>query len=103
MRQRSLMIPFGSGQRPGCVLSIVDNRTFRRITYEVLDHDPTHADMERFFHTFQSALDRRGLTLQGITTDGSAPYHEPLSQVFGEVPQQPCEVHVLKELTRAVR
>jgi len=27
-----------------CVLSIVDNRTFRRLTYEVLDHDPTQAD-----------------------------------------------------------
>jgi hypothetical protein len=36
---------------PFCVLSIVDNRTFRRITYKVLDHDPTHADMESFFET----------------------------------------------------
>jgi len=87
---------------PFCVLSIVDNRTFRRITYEVLDHDPTHADMERFFHTLQSALDRRGLTLQGITTDGSALYPEPISQVFGEVPHQLCEFHVIKELTKAV-
>ena len=34
---------------PFCVLSIVDNRTFRRIAYEVLDHDPTHVDMEHFF------------------------------------------------------
>ena len=28
---------------PFCVLSIVDNRTFRRICYEVLDHDPFQA------------------------------------------------------------
>ena len=41
---------------PFCVLSIVDNRTFRRLTYEVLDHDPTHADMERFFRSFQRLL-----------------------------------------------
>ena len=53
---------------PFCVLSIVDNRTFRRICYEVLDHDPTHADMERFFHTFLSMLKERGLDLKGITT-----------------------------------
>jgi len=87
---------------PFCVLSIVDNRTFRRITYEVLDHDPTHADMESFFRRFQSALDKRGLTLQGITTDGSALYPEPISRVFGDVPHQLCEFHVIKELTKAV-
>ena len=43
---------------PFCVLSIVDNRTFRRLIYEVLDHDPAHADIERFFRTFQAALQR---------------------------------------------
>jgi hypothetical protein len=87
---------------PFCVLSIVDNRTFRRITYEVLDHDPTHADMERFFRTFHTALDERGLTLQGITTDGSPLYPEPISKVFGPVRHQSCEFHVIKELTKAV-
>jgi hypothetical protein len=87
---------------PFCVLSIVDNRTFRRITYEVLDHDPTHADMERFFRTFRSALQQRGQTLRGITTDGSALYPEPISKVFGDVPHQLCEFHVIKELTKAV-
>jgi len=87
---------------PFCVLSIVDNRTFRRITYKVLDHDPTHTDMERFFRTFQSAFDGRGLALRGITTDGSALYSEPISKVFGDVPHQLCEFHVIKELTEAV-
>ncbi len=28
---------------PFCVLSIVDKRTYRRILYEVLDHDPCHS------------------------------------------------------------
>jgi hypothetical protein len=85
-----------------CVLSIVDNRTFRRITYEVLDHDPTQADVESLFRTFEAALQQRGLTLRGITTDGSSLYPEPISRVFGEVPHQLCEFHVIKELTKGV-
>ena len=87
---------------PFCVLSIVDNHTFRRICYAVLDHDPTHADMERFFRTFLSMLKQRGLDLKGITTDGSNLYPEPISKVFGDVPHQLCEFHVIKELTKAV-
>lgn len=87
---------------PFCVLSIVDNRTFRRLTYEVLDHDPSHADIERFLRTFQAALQRHALVLRGITTDGSALYPEPISKVFGDVPHQLCEFHVIKELTKAV-
>jgi len=87
---------------PFCVLSIVDNHTFRRITYEVLDHDPTHVDMARFFRSFQSAIDQRGLTLKGITTDGSSLYPEPICRVFGDLPHQVCEFHVIKELTKAV-
>lgn len=85
-----------------CVLSIVDNHTFRRLVYEVLDHDPDHTDIERFFRTFQAALQRRKLVLQGITTDGSALYPEPISKVFGDVPHQLCEFHAIKELTKAV-
>ena len=88
---------------PFCVLSIVDNRTFRRIVYEVLDHDPTHTDIERFFLRFQSLLAERGLKLKGITTDGSNLYPEPISRVFGDVPHQVCEFHVIKELTKAVQ
>lgn len=85
-----------------CVLSIVDNRTFRRLAYDVLDHDPTQADVESLFRTFQAALKERGLALRGITTDGSSLYPEPISRVFGEVPHQLCEFHVIKELTKGV-
>jgi len=87
---------------PFCVLSIVDNRTFRRIIYEVLDHDPNHADIERFFRSFQKELQKRGLALQGITTDGSSLYPQPISLVFGDVPHQLCEFHIIKELNKAV-
>jgi hypothetical protein len=37
------------------VLSIVDNRTFKRISYRVLDHDPTHEDIREFFTAFRDA------------------------------------------------
>jgi hypothetical protein len=30
---------------PFCVLSAVDNRCYKRLLYDVLDHDPTHADI----------------------------------------------------------
>ncbi len=87
---------------PFCILSIVDNRTFQRLIYEVLDHDPTHDDMLAFFQRFQAALDSRGLTLRGITTDGSPLYPLPIATVFGPVRHQLCEFHVLKEISKAI-
>lgn len=87
---------------PFCVLSIVDNHTFRRIAYEVLDHDPNHEDIRRFFRRFKSILEARGLTLKGITTDASPLYPTPLAEIFGGVPHQICEFHTLAELTKAI-
>src|SRR4030067_2708020 len=80
----------------------MNTSTFRRISYEVLDHDPDHADIERFFRVFQAALQRRKLVLHGITTDGSNLYPEPISQVVWDVSHPLCEFHVIKELTKAV-
>jgi hypothetical protein len=59
---------------PYCVLSAVDNRQYKRVMYEVLDHDPNHDDIEAFLGRLKTALDERELTLKGITTDGSALY-----------------------------
>lgn len=87
---------------PFCVLSIVDNHTFKRLLYQVLDHDPDHADITAFLRRFQNVLTQRGLTLKGVTTDGSNLYPEPLRAVFGDVPHQLCEFHVIKELTKAI-
>ena len=87
---------------PFCGLSIVDNHTFRRIVYEVLDHDPTHEDIRRFFRRFKSILEARGLTLKGITTDASPLYPTPLAEIFGGVPHQICEFHTIAELTKAI-
>ena len=87
---------------PFCVLSIVDNRAFQRLVYEVLDHDPTQEDILSFFQRFQGALEARGLAVRGITTDGSSLYPAPILEVFGPVAHQVCEFHVIAELTKAV-
>ena len=87
---------------PFCVLSIVDNRTFKRLLYQVLDHDPAHKDITKFFQRFRMALRLRGLALHGVTTDASPLYPGPLREVFGNVPHQICEFHIIKELTKAI-
>ena len=87
---------------PFCVLSIVDNRTFKRLLYQVLDHDPDHQDITTFLRRFQAALRQRNLSLHGVTTDASPLYPEPLRAVFDDVPHQICEFHILKELTKAI-
>ena len=87
---------------PFCVLFIVDNHRFKRLYYEVLDHDPTHKDMIRFFKRFKQILHTYGLSVKGVTTDGSPLYPEPLAQVFGHIKHQLCQFHVLQEITRAI-
>jgi hypothetical protein len=87
---------------PFCILSIVDNRTYKRLAYHVLSRAPKAEDIEAFFRRFHAALEARGLSLKGITTDGSALYSEPVVTVFGDVPHQICTFHVLRELTNAV-
>jgi transposase len=87
---------------PFCVLSIVDNRTFKRLIYQVLNHAPSHKDITGFLRRFQGFLQLRQLTLRGVTTDASPLYPEPLRTVFGDVLHQVCEFHVIKELTKAI-
>jgi hypothetical protein len=87
---------------PFCVLSIVDNRNFKRLIYEVLDHDPTHKDITRFFRWFRQERHKRNLKLLGVTTDGSPLYPEPLAEIFNGVPHQVCEFHALKEINREI-
>ena len=87
---------------PFCVLFIVDNHTFRRLCYEVLEHNPTNEDIMRFFRRFKHMLDVRTLTLKGITTDGSPLYPEPIAEVFGTAKHQSCQFHVIKEITKDI-
>ena len=87
---------------PFCILSAVDNRRYKRILYDVLDHDPDHDDIRAFLRRLKTALAARDLTLCGITTDGSALYPAPLVEVFGEVPHQICTFHIIAEISKAV-
>jgi hypothetical protein len=87
---------------PFCILSLVDNRTYKRLAYHVLSRAPTAKDIEAFFRRFHEDPGARGLTVKGITTDGSALYPEPIAAVFGDVPHQVCTFHVLREVTKAV-
>ncbi len=86
---------------PFCVLSIVDNRTFKRLFFQVLDHDPTQDDVSAFFGRFQLALQARQLSVWGITTDGSPLYPPAIQAVWGDLPHQICEFHILKDLNQA--
>jgi hypothetical protein len=87
---------------PFCILSAVDNRRYKRILYDVLDHDPTHDDIQAFLGRLKTALTARDLPLCGVTTDGSALYPEPLRKVFGEVPHPICTLHMVAEVVKAV-
>src|SRR6516165_30820 len=87
---------------PFCILSAVDNRRYKRLLYDVLDHDPAHEDIRAFLGRLKTALVARGLTLCGVTTDGSALYPEPLLEVFGDVPHQICTFHIVAEVGKAV-
>lgn len=87
---------------PFCILSIVDNHTYRRLMVEVLDHNPTHQDIQRFLLRFRSVLEERHLELKGVTTDGSPLYPEPLAEVFEGVRHPICEFHMIKEINREI-
>jgi len=81
---------------------VVDNRRHHRLAFAVLDHDPTQEDVRVFLAEFKGQLDRRGLTVRGLTTDGSPLYPKVLGELWPDVPHQVCEFHVLKEITKAV-
>ena len=50
---------------PFCILSIVDNRTFKRLAYQVLDRDPTARTSRRSSAASRPPWRRAGLTLRG--------------------------------------
>jgi hypothetical protein len=87
---------------PFCVLAIVDNHSFQRLACRVLDHDPSQQDVREFFAGFKVHLDRRGLKVRGVTTDGSVLYPDAIADVFPGAAHQVCQFHVLKEIIKAV-
>jgi len=87
---------------PFCILSAVDNRRYKRILYDVLDHDPTHDDIRTFLGRLKTALAAHDLPLFGVTTDGAALSPEPRREVCGDVPHQICTFHLVAEVVKAV-
>ena len=87
---------------PFCILSVVDNRRYNRLAFRVLDHDPTQDDVRAFLSEFKGQLDKRRLSVLGITTDGSSLYPKVLKELWPKARHQICEFHVLKEITKAV-
>jgi len=87
---------------PCCMLSAVDNRRSKRLLSEVLEHDPTHDDIRAFLGRLKTALVARGLTLCGVTTDGSALSPAPLREVFGKGRHHLCQFHLVAEVVKAV-
>jgi Transposase len=81
---------------------VVDNRRYKRLAFRVLEHDPTQDDVRAFLREFKGQLDRRGLVVLGITTDGSSLYPKVLKELWPDARHQICESHVLKEITKAV-
>src|SRR6478672_2416346 len=87
---------------PFCILSAVDNRRYKRILYDVLDHDPTHDDIRTFLGRLKTALAAHDLPLFGVTTDGAALSPEPRREVCGDVPHQIRTFHLVAEVVKAV-
>jgi hypothetical protein len=87
---------------PFCILSAVDNRRHNRLAFAVLDHDPTQDDVHPFLAGLKGQLEKRGLEVSGITTDGSSLYPKVLNELWPGVRHQLCEFHVLKEITKAI-
>ena len=87
---------------PFCILSVVDNRRYNRLAFRVLDHDPTQEDVLAFLSEFKAQLDKRDLSVRGITTDGSPLYPKVLKELWPDVRHQICVFHVLKEITKAI-
>jgi transposase-like protein len=81
------------------VLSIVDNRLFRRLAFRVLEQDPDQEDLRSFLTDFKTQLDRRALVVVGITTDASSLYPNVLKELWPAAPHQICVFHVVKEIT----
>ena len=87
---------------PFCIRSVVDNRRYKRILYEVLDHHPPHDDIRPLLRRLKASVQARNLALLGVTTDGSALYPAPLREGGGKVRHQICQFHIVAEVVKAV-
>jgi hypothetical protein len=87
---------------PLCILYAVDPKQGLRVAYEVLDHDPTEKDLDRFLKKVRTLLKEYGQVVHGITTDGSPLYPKAIAVHFPDARHQICVFHILKELNKLV-
>jgi hypothetical protein len=87
---------------PFCILSVVDNRRYNRLAFRVLEDDPTRGHVLAFLSKLKRQLDKRGLSVCGITTDGSSLYPKVLKKLWPKARHQICKFHVIKEITKAI-
>lgn len=80
----------------------MDNRRYNRLACRVLEHKPTENDIRVFLSEFKAQLDKRGLSVHGLTTDGSPLYPKVLKELWPDLPHQRCRFHVIKEIVQAV-
>lgn len=80
----------------------MDNRRYNRLAFRVLDRDPTQDDVFAFLSPFKTQLARRGLSVCGVTTDGSSLYPKALKELWPNARHQVCRFHVIKEIIKAI-
>ena len=69
---------------------------------DVVDHEPTHADLRAFLRRRPMALAARDWTLRGIPPAGAPLSPPPLAAVLRGGPQQRCQWHVVQDSGTAV-
>ena len=87
---------------PFCVLSIVDNRTYRRLAYRVLDHSPKATDIGRFLKAFKKQLDDRSLKRRRHHHRRLGPVPRAAGAGLQRRAAPDLPFHVIKELTLSI-
>ena len=87
---------------PFCMLSAVDNRRYKRILYDVLDHDPTHDDIRAFLGRLKTALSARDLTLSGSRPMARRSIPCPSRRCSGRSRIKSVQFHIVAEVIKAV-
>ena len=79
-----------------------DPKQGKRIAYRIIEGNPTEKHVDGFCEEIASLLAKRGMTVSGVTTDGSPLYPSPIGKHFPDARHQICVFHVLKELNKLV-
>jgi hypothetical protein len=82
---------------PYCIFYAVDPVTEKRVAFQI-SREGTEDESRRFFVHLRDM----GLSVQGITTDGSALYPKVIAEVFPQAQHQVCYFHMLKEINLLV-